>query len=268
MAWEEKQDTIAILYICTGEYTMFWKDFFTSCEKYFIPEMRKEYFVFTDAKKIEYEKENSNIHKIFQKNLGWPGNTLYRYDMFLKIQETLRDYEYIFFFNANVLFLSKITGHEFLPNGSEYLITTLHPRYRNGKNTDFTYERNPLSKACIQYWEGNYYAQWGINGWISKYFLDAMSVMRNNIDTDTKKNIIALWHDESHWNRYLFDHPDDVKILWPEYNQQKLWKKWTIKILLRNKLSYGNIFFKFFVLKKARVFSYHFWYHLIKQKIR
>lgn len=63
---------IAILYVCTGEYVIFWKDFFTSCEKYFIPEMRKEYYVFTDSDAIEFENENTHIHKIFQKNLGWP----------------------------------------------------------------------------------------------------------------------------------------------------------------------------------------------------
>ena len=74
---------IGILYICTGKYTIFWKDFYLSCEKHFIPEEEKHYYVFTDSKEIDFETENSNIHRIYQENLGWPGNTLRRYEMFL-----------------------------------------------------------------------------------------------------------------------------------------------------------------------------------------
>lgn len=42
---------IGILYICTGKYDIFWKDFYLSAERYFFqnePWIR-EYYVFTDA---------------------------------------------------------------------------------------------------------------------------------------------------------------------------------------------------------------------------
>ena len=56
---------IAILYICTGKYNIFWKDFYTSCEKNFIPNSEKHYFVFTDAENIDFEKVNSLFPKLY-----------------------------------------------------------------------------------------------------------------------------------------------------------------------------------------------------------
>lgn len=39
---------IAILYICTGKYNVFFRDFYSSSEKYFLPNCEKTYFVFSD----------------------------------------------------------------------------------------------------------------------------------------------------------------------------------------------------------------------------
>jgi histo-blood group ABO system transferase len=43
-----------------------------------------------------------------------------------------------------------------------------------------------------------------------------MKVMRQNIDEDFSHNYIAMWHDESHWNKYLIDNPPE-KVLDPGY---------------------------------------------------
>ncbi len=40
--------------------------------------------------------------------------------------------------------------------------------------------------------------------------------IETNIDSDLNKGIIAVWHDESHLNRYFIDHPP-TKILCPSY---------------------------------------------------
>ena len=80
---------LGILYICTGKYDIFWEDFYKSCEKYFLPGYEKYYYVFTDAKEIYAEGENSRITKIYQENLGWPYNTLKRFSMFKGIEDKL-----------------------------------------------------------------------------------------------------------------------------------------------------------------------------------
>ena len=43
-----------------------------------------------------------------------------------------------------------------------------------------------------------------------------MKVMKKNIDKDFTNNYVAIWNDETHWNRYLFDNPPSV-ILDPGY---------------------------------------------------
>jgi len=208
---------IGILYICIGKYNIFWKDFYLTCEKYFIPESEKHYFVFTDAPEIEFEKENPRIHRIFQKNLGWPNNTLLRYELFLNSKNKIEKMDYLFYLNANLLFLNKINSDEFLPHDKEKLVGCLHPGYYNKTTDEFTYENNPKSKASITKGGGLNYFAGGINGGLTKDFIKVIEILKNNIDIDLKNNITAVWHDESHWNWYLNNHMNIVKTLSPSY---------------------------------------------------
>ena len=105
---------IAILYIGIGGYKVFWKDFYSSCERYFLPNIVKEYFFFTDQLD---ELKPANVKEYFQEDLGWPGNTLYRFKMFLKYKEELAVFDFIYFFNGNTLFLDTINEEEIIPNG-------------------------------------------------------------------------------------------------------------------------------------------------------
>lgn len=39
---------IGMLYLCTGPYSLFWEDYYHSFEKFFLEDIEKHYFVFTD----------------------------------------------------------------------------------------------------------------------------------------------------------------------------------------------------------------------------
>ena len=234
---------IGILYICTGKYTVFWKDFYSSCERNFIPEAEIHYFVFTDAPEIDFERENPRIHRIYQADLGWPGNTLKRFSVFLKSRDQLQKMDYIFFCNANLLVLEKITPDEFLPKGQEKLVACMHPGFSNKTPDKFSYDRNPLSKAYIPMGKGKYYFAGGLNGGKTKDFLEAAKEMDLRTSEDDKNGIIALWHDESHWNNFLLSiNYADLKILGPSYlypeNSSFPFKP---KILIRSKSNYLNL---------------------------
>lgn len=231
---------IGILYICTGNYTIFWKDFYLSMEKNFITNTEKHYFVFTDSPQVDFETENPKIHRIYQDNLGWPENTLMRFHIFLKIEKELENMDYLFFFNANLLILEKISKEEFLPVGKEKLLATLHPGFYNKKRKKFTYESNKKSTACIGKDQGKYYFAGGLNGGTTIAFLEAIKTINNNINIDKKNNIIAEWHDESHWNRYLIGRTD-VKVLPPSYLYPEGWSlPFRPTILIRDKNKYGG----------------------------
>jgi len=94
---------IAILYIFTGKYHIFWEEFYKSAEHFLLPGIQKEYFIFTDANAL-YDQNKENIHLIEQRDLVWPYATLNRFTMFSRISPTLKTCDHIFFFNANILF--------------------------------------------------------------------------------------------------------------------------------------------------------------------
>ena len=109
---------MGILYICTGPYVLFWEDFYKSFEKNFLPNTKKQYYVFTDTDKI-YGEGNENITKYSLKNLPWPLITLFRFDTFLSIKEDLLVCDYLMFSNANMVCSTLITEEEFLPQKNE-----------------------------------------------------------------------------------------------------------------------------------------------------
>ena len=195
----------AILYICTGKYEVLWKEFYESAEKFFIPDAHKEYFVFTDAKKIEYEENNTRIHRLPQESLAWPYATLLRFKMFCSIKEEILKFDYVFFFNANAKIIKPISENMILPTGKKDggLTVVIHPAYFKCERYDFPYDRNFNSLACVKHGHGKVYVQGCLIGGNTKAFYKMSEKLNRDIDKDLSKGIIALWHDESYLNRYI-----------------------------------------------------------------
>lgn len=249
---------IGILYICTGKYDVFWKDFYLSSEHFFMqyPDYIKHYYVFTDSEHLYDEENNSNIHKIYQENLGWPNNTLKRFHMFLQIRESLlEETDYLFFFNANLLFTATVNEEILPPNNSNGIVGTLHPGFFNQANTNFTYERSNKSTAYIAIGEGEHYYAGGLSGGRTKEYLKLCEHLKNQIDEDELNKIIAVWHDESHINKYFFNNPPHT--LSPGYLYPEGWSiPFEPKIMIRDKSNpqYGG--HKFLRKKENRIIRF------------
>jgi Glycosyltransferase family 6 len=232
---------IAILYIATGKYIIFWKDFFATCEKYFLTGYHKEYFVFTDATEFE-QCTNDRVHTIPHKQLGWPYDTLMRFHIFSGIKEQLKTFDYIFFFNSNMVFMQLVTAAEFLPDGKndDGLLVTLHPGYFNQSRPDFPYEQEQsASKAYIKKDEGKHYFMGGLNGGTSQAYLQLIESLKDNTQADLDNNIIARWHDESQLNKYMLD--KNPKILSPAYGYPEDRKlPFQPIIIIRDKNKFGG----------------------------
>jgi len=226
---------LAILYICTGKYNVFWESFYRSCEQFFFPNEEKHYFVFTDG---QIAADTEKIHRIEQKNLGWPGNTLYRFQMFWNIKEQLVLFDYIFFFNANCEFLVPI-GAEFLPSEKEKIVVIRHPGFYNKKPDEVTYDRNPKSLAYIPFGQGLYYICGGVNGGICEHYINLINSLREAIIKDDSNGVVAVWHDESHINKYILSHP--YKLLSPAYCYPEGWDiPFEKVIIVRDKNKFGG----------------------------
>lgn len=208
---------IGVLYICTGKYSLLWDDFYNSCEKYFLINHQKHYYVFTDSIKFK-NISNPNITIIFQEPLKWPLITLFRYNIFLNIEKSLLQNEYLFFFNADAEFVKPINEKMIIPrkNFKEKIVVVQHAGYFNAKNYEFCYDRNILCKAFIPYGRGRYYVCGGINGGESKEYIKMCHKISKNVNRDYKRGIIALWHDESYLNKYIVNYKH-YRILPPSF---------------------------------------------------
>lgn len=230
---------VAILYIATDKYIVFWEDFYKSYEKYFLNNSEIHYYVFTDAEDILFQ-DDDRVHVKKIKHMEWPYGTLMRYHIFLNIESELEQYDYLCFMNANCICVSPISEKDFLPKEKD-LVVVKHFKYYDSNNIDFSYDRNPKSKAFIPYGEGKYYVCGGINGGKTRAYLDMCKELRDRIDLDLSNGVIALYHDESQLNRYILDN-DNYIILSPEYvYPQGFDLPFDSKIVTRDKTKYFNV---------------------------
>ena len=202
---------IALLYICTGNYDIFWDGFYASAEKNFYPSIEKEYFVFSDSKKIQ-KLCDKKIHVFWQNNAGWPYNTLMRYQWFCSVQDALLLFDAVYFCNANMRFLKPITEKEIpYPTPEKPLILAVHTQnYEDELGVHFQPERNPCSKAYIKIGDPVRAYAGGFWGGTSKAIIEMCQKLRNNIADDLCRNIIAVWHDQSHLQKYATENPHHI----------------------------------------------------------
>jgi histo-blood group ABO system transferase len=187
---------IGLLIIATNKYTDFLQPLITSADKYFCPG-EVTYFVFSD-KNLDLTSYRNIVH-INVEHKSWPWMTLGRYDIFHQNREEFKNIDYLFYCDADMLFHSTI--------GSEILyerVATQHPGFRGGRGTP---ETNSKSLAYVRPDENMQYFAGGFNGGQKEEYLRMCSVIADNIKKDYSNNIIAIWHDESHMNRYFIDNP-------------------------------------------------------------
>lgn len=213
---------IAILYICTGNYVDFFENFLNSMKSHLFPEAHIEYFIFTDSVLIA---ETERVHIIYQKQIGWPFDTLLRFQMFYDIKDSLQHFDYILFMNANLL-ANKTISTDILDFDKDYL-AVVHPLYHNIPKEKMTYERKQESTAFMDPNWGQYYFMGGLNGGKAKPFLAMCETLASNIEDDLENKIVAIWHDESHINHFFWKNKENLTILdnYPVLYEQSINKK-------------------------------------------
>ena len=101
--------------------------------------------------------------------------------------------------------------------GSEALgdsVALLHAHFYKLPKDKFTYDRNPKSKAFME--TGDFYYHAAIFGGLWQNVKKLADVCYDSIMEDKINNVEALWHDESHLNKYFWLHKPS-RLLSPEY---------------------------------------------------
>lgn len=200
-------NNIGLLIIATHKYISFLNDLLTSADQYFLPNQNVEYFIFTDHETIDTQSKRK-INLIKTKHKPWPWMTLGRYEIFSSNSKHFIDMDYLFYCDADMRFCD-IVGYEILSDR----VATQHPGYYGTRGTP---ETNAESLACVLPFEQMEYFAGGFNGGTKEQYLKMTQKLATNIRLDYDKNIIAVWHDESHINRYFLDNPP-TRILDPGY---------------------------------------------------
>jgi len=195
---------IGLCIVATGRYDRFVEPLIESARKNFCRDHNVTFFVFADGT-IPTSKD---IVRVEQKRMGWPYDTMKRFHVYEKNSAVFANMDYLFALDADMLFVDRV-GSEILSS----LTATQHPGFVGKRGT---YETNPLSLACVNANEGKRYYAGGFWGGSRDRFLSVCKILNERIDQDLKKGIIAVWHDESHLNRYLINHPPR-KVLTPSY---------------------------------------------------
>ena len=204
---KSQQLHIGLCIVATGKYIQFVKPLLDSAEKYFCPQHKKTYFIFTDSTQNDLltTSYKENIIIIPQKRLGWPYDTLMRFAIYNQHKALFAETDYMFATDADMLFVG-FEGDEILHDR----VATQHPGFEKNIplwGSEPPYDRNAFSTAYIPYNEGTYYFAGGFYGGSRHEFISMIDLITQNILTDLEKyNYIALWHDESHLNRYFIDH--------------------------------------------------------------
>jgi histo-blood group ABO system transferase len=199
---------ICILNIATNKYINFVEQLLDSVEENFLNGHEISALVFTNHE-IEEVSENVKITQI--EHEPWPIPTLKRYHYFLKEKEYISQFDYCFYMDVDMRIVDKV-GDEILGD----LVATQHPGMYFKSPDECTYERREKSTAYVSYGEGKMYYAGGFNGGKPEFFLKMSESIVTNVEKDFENDLIAVWHDESHMNRYLIDNPPTLELT-PSY---------------------------------------------------
>ncbi|HXW85872.1 MAG TPA: hypothetical protein VEK38_00870 [Candidatus Bathyarchaeia archaeon] len=207
---------IGLCIVATGKYIQFVRPLVESADNYFCPGHEKTYFVLTDGE----VHEHSHIVRIEQKRLGWPNDALMRPVLWYGHHGALRHMDYLFNIDADMLFIDYV-GDEVLGD----LVGVRHPGFVLSRKED--YEKNPFSAAYVPEDIGQYYFAAGFFGGAHDAFIALLEGVSKTILADKAHNYTAIWHDESHVNRYFAFHPPTVVLpcsyCYPENAEGKFW---------------------------------------------
>jgi len=225
---------IGILVIATGRYHRFVPGLAESLGRFFCGGHDVRLFLFTDAPELYCGLDG--VTPILIPHEPWPLVTLLRYHRFCDHKDVLASMDLLFYCDVDMRVVSNC-GEEVFPDVESGLVGVEHPGYCNmprpksgldrllerlgmthrteERSLRGPYESNPQSTAYVRPTEGNIYFCGGFNGGTTSAFLRMAGAICRSINADLSRNYIAVWHDESHLNRYFIDHPP--KVLAPSY---------------------------------------------------
>ena len=217
---------VAITFIGTNKYLNFLPQYYENIQKYFLPNTEKVILAFTDG---ELNETPDNLKVYHQEHLDCPFITLKRFEIINIARQVIEECSHLVFIDADALPVTTITEEEFF--NDKPLFGVHHPchflKMKPHDEYPGAWDQNKNSLAYVDtvkeqpqvYYQGCF---WG--GQVPEVcaMIDELELRTNR---DLEKDVVALWHDESHINRYFLDKSDIVHTFGSEYAYPELFSE-------------------------------------------
>uniref|UniRef100_A0A8D0HF56 ABO, alpha 1-3-N-acetylgalactosaminyltransferase and alpha 1-3-galactosyltransferase n=1 Tax=Sphenodon punctatus TaxID=8508 RepID=A0A8D0HF56_SPHPU len=209
--------SVGVTVFAIKKYVVFLQKFLETAEEYFVVGHKVNYYIFTDRPDEVPSvalKEGRNIVVLKVPNYArWQDVSMRRMEMISNFsqQRFIKEVHYLVCVDVDMRFNDQV-GVEILSD----LFGTLHPGFYGARRQSFTYERRSISQAVIPRDEGDFYYAGGFFGGTVIEVYKLTKRCHEGIMMDKDNGIEAIWHDESHLNKYFVYHKP-TKILSPEY---------------------------------------------------
>jgi hypothetical protein len=207
--------TAAIIFLGTGRYFDLFERYAESVFKFLLPEYKKIIFCFTD---LEHTQKDDIIKYVKINHLQPPLVTLKRFETMLLVEQELRQFDYVFYIDADMVVVDYVTETEF---ENYKFFGVQHPGFIGKIGT---FETRNVSKACVTPFDDlSLYYQGCLWGGKSENVISLCHTLSENVNDDLSRGVIAVWQDESHLNRYFIDNKKDVYVFTSSYAYPEKW---------------------------------------------
>ena len=216
---------VAISFLGTGKYLDFLPQYYQNIEEYFLPNTKKTILAFTDG---ELDEAPKNIKVFPQEHLDWPYITLKRFEIINKARKIIADHDWFIFIDGDALVVDRIEEEDFFTDKPlfgvhhpcHYLKMPPHNQYPGA----YEITENCNAAIDLEKYQPKVYYQGCFWGGRTPEVCAMIDELEYRVGDDLRRNIVALWHDESHLNKYFIENPDLVHTYGPEYAFPEVFK--------------------------------------------
>jgi hypothetical protein len=230
----QNEFSLGILSIATNGYNHYWENLVDSASRNLNNKSSVTFHLFTDdcESSMEFSKKYSEFsYKFYEiKNLKWPEATLHRYRIYSEHAEHLAE-SHLMHLDSDMLIYEDFLDLVFCDPTENEMRLVLHPGFYRIKGTGIIkfYAMNPSqlikdTKMIIRIggigaWEGRrqsrayvprserkFYFCGGVWFGARDSFIRMVQDLEISERADSKSGITALWHDESHLNKWAISH--------------------------------------------------------------